>query len=431
MQAKDIWIYFLAGLIVIAGAVGLYDNVAVSAGGLPEAKGSVSPLASLPPPFPGVTRLRLVLIGADDREGEGGRSDTLMILWLNPRTKRGALLSIPRDLRVEIPGHGRTKINHAYAYGGPKLTVETVQLLLGLPIDGYVKINFEGFVKAVDILGGVYVLVPDVEGEGRGMNYDDNWGNLHVHLKPGWQHLDGYQAMGFCRYRKSNYGHLGDGDYGRMERQQQFLRAIIEQKLRLSNLPNLLRAGSEIMKCIETTLSWRECVDLARLLKEFKTTDLKSFTAPVVDTLSGGIYYSELQTDAFARLLADIEDHLEGRDVAVRRIVLKDGTEQAGLAAKAAELLVQAGFAIVATRPATKPVATTKILYPTGQKDMAIAAALALGAGKLEELSEQSSEDAEAGAACLEIILGRDYHLPHSPLSSIRREEAGVSAQSH
>lgn len=409
-NSSDFVVYFLATLVVVMGAFGIYDAVAVSAGGLSSQEGKSATLASLPEPFAGQTRLRFVLMGADDREDEGGRSDTLMVMWLNPATKKGAIMSIPRDLRADIPGHGSTKINAAYAYEGPKLTVLTVEQLLGQTMDGYLKVNFEGFVKAVDVLGGVDLLVQDIEGRGRGMNYDDNWGNLHVHLKPGLHHLDGYQAMGFCRYRKSNYGGLGDGDYGRAERQQQFLRAILEQKLKVTNLPALLQAGREIMQCLDTTLSWRECVDLARLLKGMNSADLKTVTVPVTDAMEGGIYYSHLLPDAFSRQIAAIDAHLEGVSVAVRNVILKDGTERAGAAAAAGKLLGGAGFTVTATQPTSKQVAATKILYPPGQKDMATAAALALGAGETEELDE--TDDQAVDAQSLQVILGQDYRPP-------------------
>jgi len=400
---RNFLVYLLAGAVVAIGGVTVHDHTALAGTG--TAEGSV--LEPLPPPFAGVQRLRIVLMGADDRE-ERGRSDTLMLLQLSPAQGRALILSIPRDLRAEIPGHGAQKINHAYHFGGAKLTRRTVEQLLGVPTDGVIKINIDGFVKAVDTLGGVDLLVRDVEGRGRGMNYDDNWGHLHVHLTPGMHHMDGMTAMGFCRYRKSNYGGLGDGDLGRAERQQQFLRAVLEQKLRVTNLPALMRASSEIMGCLDTSLSWRECADLARVLKGMASTDLKTVTIPVTDAMEGGIYYSHLLPDAFSRMLDDIDDHLSGQPVALRAVVVKDGTQQAGVAAAAAKLLTEAGFTIVTSQPTTKAVATTKVLYPAGQKDMATAAALALGAGEAEELGEEPP----ATAANLQVILGADYQPP-------------------
>jgi polyisoprenyl-teichoic acid--peptidoglycan teichoic acid transferase len=423
-KSNDFPIYFAALFIVLLGCFGIYDDVANSAGGQPAQEGKQTTLAALPEPFAGQTRLRLVLMGADDRKNEGGRSDTLMVLWLNPSAKRGAIMSIPRDLRVDIPNHGTTKVNAAYAYGGPTLTVQTVEQFLSQPMDGYLKVNFESFVKAVDALGGVDVLVRDIEGQGRGMNYDDNWGNLHVHLTPGMHHLDGYGAMGFCRYRKSNFHGLGDGDGGRAERQQQFIRAILEQKLRVTNLPALMKAGREVMGCLDTSLSWRQCVDLIRLLKGMNSTDLKTVTIPVTDSMMGGIYYSLLIEGAFQAMLGDIETHLDGGTATARNVVIKDGTEQTGMAPAAQKLLTNAGFTVTATQPTTKQVDSTKVLYPRGQKDMATAAALALGAGEPEELDDTA--DAAAQAPSLQVILGRDY----KPAQSAGRDTAGRTTES-
>jgi len=265
--------------------------------------------------------------------------------------------------------------------------------------------------------------VPDIEGQGRGMNYDDNWGHLHVHLTPGLHHMDGYTAMGFCRYRKSNTGGLGDGDEGRAERQQQFMRAVLEQKLKVTNLPNLLRAGREIKHCVDTTLSWRECADLARLLKSMNSADIKSVTIPVTDAPAGGVYYSQLAVSAFGEMLDEIDRHLDGGAVALRTVLLKDGTEQAGVAAAAGELLEQAGFSVSETQPTTKTVDTTKVLYPPGQKDMATAAALALGAGEPEELDDTAAETTPN----LQVILGQNYRLP---ATATGRDETGATTQS-
>ena len=401
---KDYLIYFFVSLIVASGAFGLYDDVAVSAGGLDQ-KPNQKSLAALPEPFAGVERMHLVLIGADDRPGEPGRSDTLMVVWLNPEKKRAAIMSIPRDTRVDIPNHGSTKINHAYAYGGAELTTMTVERLLGVTTDGYVKVNFEGFVKAVDVLGGVDVVVPDIEGEGRGMNYDDNWGNLHVHLKPGPQHLDGYQVMGFCRYRKSNYHNLGDGDGGRAKRQQQFLRAIVQQKLKVSNLPALLSAGKTIMGCLDTNLSWRQCVDLMRLLKSTDTADIKTVTVPVVDASSGGVYYSGIIESAFREMLGEIDQHLDGLTSATCAVEVLNGSGVPGRAKKAADVLEAAGVEIAKVGDA--PSAdhdTTELKYSADAEAAVTAATEALGVGTAEASSETS-----VASAPLQVIVGKDF----------------------
>jgi len=225
---RNFLIYILAVAVVGAVAVVAHDTTSPKGANAAPSQGSV--LAPLPPPFPGVERLRIMLIGADERKGDVGRSDTLMILQVNPGLRRATLLSLPRDLRVEIPGHGHEKINAAFALGGPELSKQTVEQFLGIPLDGYVKINIEGFVKAVDTLGGVDLNVEDVEGKGRGMNYDCPGDGLVIHLFPGPQHLTGYKAMGYVRYRHSNLRGQGGTDFDRTKRQRKLLRARVAQK---------------------------------------------------------------------------------------------------------------------------------------------------------------------------------------------------------
>ena len=419
---RDYLAYLAAALIVLAGLFGIYDDVAHSAGGTGSKASAQAALAQLPEPFAGVTRMHLVLIGADERPNDVGRSDTLMVMWLNPERKRAAIVSIPRDLKVAIPRHGTTKVNAAFAYGGAPLTTATVQQLLGFPIDGYCKVNFAGFCKAVDTLGGVDLMVPDVEGEGRGMNYDDNWGNLHVHLTPGVHHLSGYEAMGYCRYRKSNIHGLGDGDGGRAARQQQFIKAIVEQKLKVTNVGGLLRAGRELMGCVETNLTWRQCVDLGRLLKEMNQKDIKTLTVPVCDGIEGGVWFSNLMEDPFRRMLAEIEQHLDSDKSAVCDVEVLDGSGVAGTGAAARDALVKAGYNV--TKLGVAPghsYDATRIRYQSGNQSLAQAAVIALGAGKTEP--KPSVDVSSLPNAPLEIVVGKDYRAITKTLPAPAKEE--------
>lgn len=188
--------------------------------------------------FPGQPALNLLVIGRDyDYNNQDqiiktrARSDMLMVAHLDFAKKSVSLLSIPRDTRAQIPGHGVTKINAAHAYGGPALTAQTVQQNFAIPSDRYVALDFQGFEQAIDLLGGVDLTVD------KQMDYDDNWGHLHIHLKPGLQHLNGQQAMGFVRFRHS------DSDLVRVQRQQNLL-AALKAKLcapqTLTKLPQLL-----------------------------------------------------------------------------------------------------------------------------------------------------------------------------------------------
>ena len=166
----------------------------------------------------------ILLIGSDQRWGEhGGRSDTMLLVRIVPAEKTVSVLSIPRDLRVPIPGHGLDKVNAAFAYGGEKLLIETLRDYLGVTIDHFVEVNFGGFDKVVNALGGVYIPV------------DQRYYNHNIHtaatdyadidLQPGYQKLNATNALSYVRFR-----HL-DSDFTRAARQQLFIRETERQVL--------------------------------------------------------------------------------------------------------------------------------------------------------------------------------------------------------
>jgi LCP family protein required for cell wall assembly len=391
----------VAGLVLMGGAIGCYDSIAHPGAGSRLLSADYHPTLAqpLPPPFAGCQEVRILLIGADTRPGDRGRADALMLLWLNPRLHRAALLSVPRDLWWPIPGHGTTKINAAYAYGGCELTRQTVETLFGVDIPYYVKIDFDTFVKAVDMLGGVDLEVPDVEGHGRGMNYDDNWGNLHIHLKPGFQHLSGYQAMGFVRYRH------GDTDYNRTRRQQQFLRAMLEQKVKVINLGALLRAGSYILRRLETNLSWRQVVDLVRLGREMSAEDLLTETLPSNGGMHGHVWYCTLLEDEFHELMTKVANHLSGQPVHELAVTVLNASGVPGAARQAAAILEAKGWTVAGIgKAAAENYLVTQIEYPAGGEQTAAAVARDLN------LTNPQLRQTDHGLDKVRVRVGRDFH---------------------
>ena len=193
-----------------------------------------------------------VLLLGVDAEGPGpARADTIMLAFVDRKEGEIRLLSIPRDTYVSIPGHGRTKINHASVYGGPELVARTASNFLDVPVDRYVKVDFEGFKNIVDILGGVEM---DVE---KRMYYSPEG----IDLQRGKRHLDGEAALQFVRYRGAT------GDIGRVERQQQFLTEMTSQSI---NFQTLLKAPSlikEFRQNTETNLTLTEMIALSRIAK--------------------------------------------------------------------------------------------------------------------------------------------------------------------
>ena len=162
----------------------------------------------------------IMIMGVDERVDDVGRSDTLMLATVDPKKKSASLLSIPRDTRVHVPGYGYDKINVAYSLGGHNLTQDTVEEFLDTPVDHYVLIKVPAFKRIIDAIGGV-----DIDMEKR-MEYVDEWdddGGLVIDLYPGPQHMDGATAITYVRYRDE------EGDIGRIERQQKFMKAVMDQ----------------------------------------------------------------------------------------------------------------------------------------------------------------------------------------------------------
>jgi LCP family protein required for cell wall assembly len=181
-----------------------------------------------------------------------GLTDTMLLVRFSPQTHQVAVLSLPRDTRTWVDGAGVTKLNEANAIGGPALTARaTSELLGGVGIDRYIRINVQGVEKLIDALGGVTVYVP------QDMKYQDESQHLYINLKQGEQHLDGSKAMQFLRFRYDAYG-----DIGRVQRQQMLMRALLEQALKPATLTRLPQILSIIRENLDTNLSVEELVAL-------------------------------------------------------------------------------------------------------------------------------------------------------------------------
>ncbi|MCC6446424.1 MAG: LCP family protein [Armatimonadetes bacterium] len=226
--------------------------------------------------FGGKSRVNILLLGTDlnhDRRGrpitQGVRTDTIMVASVDFDRRKAAILSIPRDTRASIPGYGHHKINAAHAYGGPKMAVATVERLLGVGIDHYMIVNFQGFVRMIDLMGGIRVDVP------KAMKYDDNWGNLHIDLKPGLQRLDGTQAMGFARFR-----HDAEGDVGRIRRQQEVAMAVRSRFIAPQTLIRLPALLDTVDRSFQGDMTYSQTLSLAYFLKSLPHDRIDMATVP-------------------------------------------------------------------------------------------------------------------------------------------------------
>ena len=216
-------------------------------------------------------KINIMVLGVDQRGDDLGRSDTLFVVTVDTNTKEVAMLSIPRDTRVKIPGKGWDKINHAYAFGGHKLTQQAVEGLLGIKIDNHIMINIAGFKKIIDAIGGVTI---DVE---KRMYYNDPYddnGGLVINLRQGVQRMDGNTAIQYVRYRDE------EGDIGRVERQQKFLKAVLSEVASpgvITQIPGIIR---EINSVIKTDMSTGEMLNLAKILNDASKKGLKTDMVP-------------------------------------------------------------------------------------------------------------------------------------------------------
>jgi len=224
-------------------------------------------------------RATILLLGIDQREGESGpwRTDTMIVVTADPATKNAGMLSIPRDLWVTVPGFGEHKINTAhfigdaerYPGGGPALAKKTVRNLLGVPIDYYVRVNFSGFERLIDAIGGISI---DVESPIDDLEYPDgNYGTMEVHIPAGVQNMDGATALQYARSRH------GTSDYDRSRRQRKLLMAIRDKALSLDisidRIPEILRIVGD---SVQTDLNLAELTALARVAREIDLEDIKS-----------------------------------------------------------------------------------------------------------------------------------------------------------
>ncbi len=215
-----------------------------------------------PPP-----RRTFLVLGLDARPGEGvvTRTDTLILVTVDPAQPYVGMLSIPRDLYVQVPGYGPNRINTAHilgentqAGGGPSLAVETVKQNFGVPVDGYVRLNFEGFVAIIDAAGGV-----DIEVKYAFIDYEyptPDYGTMTVEFQAGLQHMDGSRALQYARVRH------GASDIERAERQQQVVQALAASLVRPENMWRWPEVYATFIQYVDTDLNPLDMVSLAPAL---------------------------------------------------------------------------------------------------------------------------------------------------------------------
>jgi len=216
------------------------------------------------PQFGEITTL---LIGNDAREGEHGRSDTLMIGYYNQKTKQTKLVSIMRDVYVDVPGHGKQKINAAFSMGGPELLRQTIKENFDIDINYYAVVDFNGFPKLIDLLApnGIEVDIPEKMSYGIGMT-----------LHPGKQVLHGKEILGYVRFR-----HDRQSDFGRVERQQEVLSKVKDEAVQVQNVMKLPKLLGMTDPYVDTNLGNGTIFTIGKGLISGGTSGMETLRIPV------------------------------------------------------------------------------------------------------------------------------------------------------
>lgn len=367
-----------------------------------SAEGSVAEPAPLMPamtPLPGAgelsytppsgpvmdsNRINVLLLGIDRRGGTGWgyRTDTIIIVSVDPANRTAGMLSIPRDLYLEIPGCKEDRINTANVYGynqcqypggGPALLNRTIEYNFGIPIDYYIMIDFRGFEQMVDTLGGIDVNVPRTLHDSKYPDPQpgDQYGMKTVHFDTGWQHMNGQQALEYARSRMST------SDFDRAERQQRILLAIREKALGLNLIPKLPSLFATMGSMVKTDMTLDEMIELARLAPQIDMTNLKQVVIkkpmvygyrtetgaavqlpkweeinPVIEDLfSAPLVSAPTPTPAPPTptpTLAPIQiEALQEIAQEGARIAVQNGTSEPNFAARVAAMLMEQGYQVV------------------------------------------------------------------------------------
>ena len=335
----------------------------------------------------------VLVVGSDSREGlspkdrkrlgtgqfSGTRTDTVMIVQLDPKRHGAAMLSFPRDLLVTMCDGSQGRINSAYEVGrssgagGPDCLRQTVTNFTDIPIHHYVQIDFQGFVDVVDTLGGMRMYLDEpIQDE-----------DAHVDLPAGCVTLNGAEALGFVRVRKI------DSDFGRIARQQRFIREIIDKVSSAEvafDIPKLFRLVGAGAKAVETDASTRlsDMKEIAFAFRGISSDNVDSRTIPSFNRTISGVAYvvadpepAEALFDAFRRGVAAPKDvgRKGSADVAigdVPPVTVLNATKVPGLAAAAAHALEVRGFEVATTGDAEdQKQDVTQIFYPPDRREEA------------------------------------------------------------
>ena len=390
----------LFGALFLAGLGGLTQWQ------LPTGSAAVGALDSARSMVATSSRKAILLLGTDITYADGQkrvsgavRSDTMMVIGVGPAGSHLDVVSIPRDTRVLIRGHW-DKVNAAFHLGGPKLASEVVSNLLGVPIQHWAQVNTGGLEKLVDVMGGVRLYVD------RDMRYVDRTAGLRIDFKRGWHQMDGANAHRFVRFRHDELG-----DIGRVQRQQQFMKAVADRVLAPDILLRAPRMISTVKDNVQTNLTGPELLQLATWGASLDRQEIRLVMLP--GSFSGKEYGTSywladaVRAKQLGRRLMGSETVANQKGL-VRRalsVTVMNGTKRVGLAEAAARELRAAGWTVRSAGDSSlRSVQRTRVIAQTGHSSLAPMVGRDLGI-KTERV------DASVGDITTDftVLLGEDY----------------------
>ncbi len=398
------------------------------------------PAAALPPAWDGSSRVTILLIGLDyadwtaDRTGPS-RSDTMMLVTLDPQTKTAGMLSIPRDLWVNIPGFDHARINTAYYQGdanklpggGPALAVKTVEQVIGVPVQYFAQVDFMTFVKIIDYIGPLYINVNQkVIIDPIGAGPDD------IMIPKGVQRFDGMRALAFARARNTK-----GGDVDRAVRQQLVMMAVRDKVLDPANFPRLIANApamyAEFQSGIKTNMSLDDAIKLAVFLQQIDPANIKRGVINYDMVLLASVTVNGEKQDVFKPIpdkIRELRDDIFTSSGAISPMALQganaedinalvelarqenaslaiyNGTYTQGLAQQTAAYFQSLGLNVVGTATASEYPGVTKIIDHRGRPYALRFFKMLFGIGSGSQIISKFDLTAPAD---IEIILGDDW----------------------
>ncbi|MCY9189835.1 LCP family protein [Bacillus sp. FSL K6-1005] len=308
---KRIMLLFVLALLVVVGLGGykLYKTInaaddsydALSRGDKSNLRNEVVDMKKKP--------FSILFMGIEDyaTKGQKGRSDSLIVVTLDPKNKTMKMLSIPRDTRVQLANDTtgtKTKINSAYSKGGKDETVETVEQFLQIPIDKYVTVDFDGFKDVINEVGGIDVDVP--------FDFDEKSDvdeSKRIYFKKGEMHLNGEEALAYARMRKQDKR----GDFGRNDRQKQILNALIDRMSSASNIAKIDKIAETASENVETNIRITEGLALQQIYSGFTSKKIDTLSVTGSDLYLGPnkTYYFEPDAANLENVRKTLQEHLD------------------------------------------------------------------------------------------------------------------------